>query len=335
MTYRSVFEFNLFLAFSVAYLYLMLAIPNNLLWDRDNYLIYAENSSVLIDSFDGVFDYISGDYLFLLINKFLYLFFSIKMVVNILVSFVIISYLFFIYYKAENFLSFVVGVVSSILILPILHFQLVTIRQAIATTIFIYGLIFLKSKRNLLFLLVFCSLIHSVYYILTIFFFLNFFIVNHFGNKLRYFIIFSVASFFSLTYLIVADYFGFRQAESYSSYSGSVSGGAFFLWAIVLAYLLKYGFEKKSYLYHYCVMGLIVYLVFYFLANVTVAARISESVLPAVLIFLVARLRVNESILILFVSLCYLYLWFRGQMYPLMFEADEMIVKNYFYYIFY
>lgn len=330
MTHKSVLNGYLFFIFSLMYLYISLQIPNNLLWDRDNYLIYANNSSDIIATYDNFLDYISGDYLFLLINSFFSNFFSDYIVVNLLVSFVILSYLFFLYLKSKNILLFYIGVVSSVVILPIFHFQLVTIRQAIATVLFIYGLIFLKERKNFLLLLIVCSLIHSVYYLILIFFFLNFFILSKTNFYIRYFFVFLAALFLSLIYLGLGQIIGFRQAESYSSYDGGVGGGAFVLWGIVFFYLLKYGNKSETMLYHYSLMGLIIYSVFYLFANVTVAARISEAVLPMVLILLVSKGKPSDFSLIFLIILAYLVLWFNGGMYGLMFEASEVLVKSYF-----
>ena len=330
MTYKSVLKGYLFIIFILIYLFFLLQIPNTLLWDRDNYLIYANLSSDIIASYDSVLDYVSGDYLFLLINSFLSIIFSDYVVVNILVSFVVFSYMLFLYLKSENLLLFYVGVVSSIVILPIFHFQLVTIRQAIATVIFLYGIFFLKEKRNFLFLLIICSLIHSVYYLISFFFFLNFFILAKSNFYVRYFLIFLSSLFLSLVYLGLGQLLGFRQAESYSSYDGGVGGGAFILWGIVFFYILKYGNKNETMLYHYSLMGLIVYSIFYLFANVTVAARISEAVLPIVLILLVSKSKASDFLIIFFIILAYLFLWFNGGMYELMFEASEVIVKGYF-----
>ena len=330
MTHKSVLTGYLFLIFSLIYLYVFLQIPNDLLWDRDNYLIYAHSSSNIISTYDSFLDYISGDYIFLLINSFLFNFFPDYIVVNILVGFVIISYLFFLHLKSKNLLLFFVGVFSSVVILPIFHFQLVTIRQAIATVLFIYGIFFLKEKKNIFILLIFCSLIHSVYYLILIFFFLNFFIFSKLNFILRYFFVFLSALLVSLIYLGLGQLLGFRQAESYSSYDGGVGGGAFILWAIVLFYIFKYGNKNETMLYHYSLMGLIVYSVFYLFANVTVAARVSEAVLPMVLILLVSKGKASDFVLIFIINLAYLLLWFNGGMYGLMFEASEVLVKIYF-----
>lgn len=330
MTHKLVLKGYLFFIFSLFYLYILLQIPNDLLWDRDNYLIYANNSSDIISTFDDFLDYISGDYLFLLINSFFSNFFSDYIVINILVSFVILSYLFFLYLKSKNLLLLCIGVISSVVILPIFHFQLVTIRQAIATVLFIYGIIFLKEKNNLLLLLLICSLIHSVYYLIFIFFVINFFVFFKSNFYIRYFLVFLSALLLSLIYLGLGQLLGFRQAESYSSYDGGVGGGAFVLWGLVFFYLLKYGNKNETMLYHYSLMGLIVYSVFYLFANVTVAARISEAVLPMVLILLVSRGKASDYALLFIIILAYLLLWFNGGMYGLMFEAPEVLVKSYF-----
>ena len=52
-----------FLIFLIVYISLLL--PNEMLWDRDNYLIYAENSESIVASYDTVKDLIFNDYLFL------------------------------------------------------------------------------------------------------------------------------------------------------------------------------------------------------------------------------------------------------------------------------
>ena len=73
---------------------------------------------------------------------------------------------------------------------------------------------------------------------------------------------------------------------------------------------------------------ILLFLIFYFFANASVSARLLESVMPAFLILLVNKFRLNEVLILILIFLAYGYVWFNGGQY-IIFEASHIQVNNY------
>lgn len=320
------FMFKVIFGFLVIYLVLLL--PNNMLWDRDNYLYYAEFSDKIIDSYHGLSDLIFNDYLFLKLNYFLSFFFQPEYIVNSFIIFSLGGLLFLIGKESVNFLTFLVGLFLIIMMIPILHLELIAIRQALATTLVLFSLCYLKDKKAIAIVFLVSSLIHSAIFLFFLLFVLDNFIFSKFSFKKRIllnaFTIFVIA----LSYLIVANFLGMRQAELYSSYDGAVGGGTFLLTIFIFIYLYFYGKAKLEYLYYFVLQGVLLFLIFYFFANSSVSARLLESVLPAFLILLVSKFRNKEVLIVSLILLAYLVVWFQGGQYVL-FEVSDIQAKQY------
>lgn len=316
------------LIFSIILVYLVLLLPNNLLWDRNNYLYYAEFSDKIIDSYDTLKDLIFNDYLFLKLNQFLAIFFEPENIVN---SFVVISLgglCFLISRSAVNFLTFLIGLVFVVLVTPVLHLEVIAIRQALATTLVLFGLFYIKDFKNLVFIMLLASLIHSAFFLFLFIFVVDNVFLEKFNFRKRIILNTTMILCIALSYLVVADFLGMRQAELYASYDGAVGGGTFLIAIFIFIYLYFYGNFDLKYLYFFTLQGFLLFLIFYFFANASVSARLLESVMPAFLILLVNKFRSNEVAIIFLIFLAYGYVWLTGGQYVL-FEASDIQVREY------
>lgn len=313
---------------SLVLVYFALLLPNKLIWDRDNYLYYAEFSDKIINSYHKLNDLIFNDYLFLKLNQFLSIFFGPENIVNSFVLFSLGGLCFLIARSSVNFLTFLIGLVFIILIIPILHLEVVAIRQALATTIVLFGLYYIKDLKKITLIILVASLIHSAFFLFLLLFVVDNYFLSKFNLLKRMILNAIMILFIALSYLVVAGFLGMRQVELYTSYDGAVGGGTFVLAICIFIYLYFYGKINFLYIYFFTIQGFLLFIIFYFFANASVSARLLESVMPAFLILLVSKFRVNEVAIISLILLAYGYVWFSGGQYVL-FEASDIQVREY------
>lgn len=313
---------------SLVLVYFALLLPNKLIWDRDNYLYYAEFSDKIINSYHKLNDLIFNDYLFLKLNQFLSIFFGPENIVNSFVLFSLGGLCFLIARSSVNFLTFLIGLVFIILIIPILHLEVVAIRQALATTIVLFGLYYIKDLKKITLIILVASLIHSAFFLFLLLFVVDNYFLSKFNLLKRMILNAIMILFIALSYLVVAGFLGMRQVELYTSYDGAVGGGTFVLAICIFIYLYFYGKINFIYIYFFTIQGFLLFIIFYFFANASVSARLLESVMPAFLILLVSKFRVNEVAIISLILLAYGYVWFSGGQYVL-FEASDIQVREY------
>lgn len=316
-----------FLIFLLVYFSLLL--PNEMLWDRDNYLIYAENSENIIASYNSVKDLIFNDYLFLKINSFLAMFFPAHYVVYMLVFFNIFSFYYLLSRCSLNIISFVFGIIISILLVPVLHLEIIAIRQALATTLIMFAMIFFKDKIKITVIFLIASLIHSAFFLFSFIFILDNFAFNKFDKKKRVLLNGIVILIISFSYLVVAELLGLRQVDLYTSYDAPIGGGTFLICLFIFAYLYLYGRVNNNYIYYFSMQGLLLFLLFYFVANASISARLLETVLPFFLFLFVQKFRINEIIIGGLIFIAYSYVWYNGGVYVL-FEVSDIQVKQFF-----
>lgn len=330
MNRSTIYIYSILYKFSISAILIifLLQIPSGLLWDRDNYLIYAEKSDEIIKSYTSISDLIFNDYLFLKLNSFLSNFLQSEQIISFFL-FVILSSMFFLISKySVNTFTFTFTLVLNLLLVPILHFELIAIRQALATILVLFALSYLKNYKVISVIFLIASLIHSAFFLFLLLFWLDNSFFRKFDEKkriiLNFFVIFSIA----FSYLIIAKFLGLRQVDLYSSYDAPIGGGTFIICAFIFIYIYKYGSTQYNFLYYYTLQGLILFLVFYFVANASVSARLLESVLPAFLLLFANKFRNKEVLIGSLVAIAYLYVWYNGGVY-ILFEVSNIQAKQF------
>ncbi|WP_228721872.1 EpsG family protein [Acinetobacter sp. Marseille-Q1623] len=320
--------YNLLLGLLVIYLVQLL--PSQYLWDRDNYLNYAENSEKILQSYGDLQEVLFNDYFFLKINQLLSYVLSPENLVVFLVSICFLIFYFLINKFSVNSLTFTIGVIFSILIVPILHLEVVAIRQFLATCLVLLSLSYYSDKNKILIIFLIASLIHSSFFLFFFLFYMDNYIFCRFDKIKRFILNFLLILFLALSYLVIGNYLGFRQAELYSSYSGAVGGGGFVVvFSLTLYIYFKYGITRYTYMYNFVLQGFLLFMIFYFFANSSVSARLLESIFPAFILLLVNKFRPVDLIVILFIFLTYGYVWLTGGQY-MIFEASPDQIRHYF-----
>lgn len=282
----------------IIYILTFMTLPNSVFRDRENYQAYVDHLDDIIYSYAGEgLAIVFNEPLFLFINFILGKFMYSEYVPVFFVFFIITSYFIFLKKNSYNFFIFFLGLVSFFTISYTFHFQFVILRQAIASIIIIYSLIYVKDIKNILLLTLVTCFIHSSMFFILILLTLNYFLKNK-DIKIRAAIIsifFFVGGFFVLNF---AQSIGVRQVTTLMELDYSPNGGAFILWLCVLFYLIFFEKRKDNYLYDYAVLGLVVFLSLYF--TNPIVGRLMCSFVPAVILILVQRFN-YLNILVLFV----------------------------------
>ena len=315
---------------SIFIIYLLLLLPSDLLWDRENYLNYAENSDLILSSYDSFFQLMFNDYFFLKINHFMSYFFTPINVINFFLVSSLSLYFYLISKYSINSLCFTIGIFLSILIVPILHLEVVAIRQFMATIVALFALSFFNNRNKILILLIISALIHSSFFVFLVLFIFDSFIADKFHKNKRFILNLLFIVFLASTYIIIGQILGVRQVELYSSYTGDVGGGSFFIAFVMFIYLFfYYGSVNNKYLYAFVLNGIVLFMVFYFTANVSVSARFLSSVFPAFILLLVSKFRRVDVFICLLLILAYGFVWFKGGQY-MIFEVSKYQIEQYF-----
>lgn len=311
-------------------IFFIVSLPSDLLWDRDNYLNYAANSEEILKTYDSFTKLIFNDYFFLKLNYFLSIYMSSeKIVLFLLISCLALNF-YLISRHALNSFMFTIGIILSILIVPILHLEVVAIRQFLATVIALLALSFSSKKNKVALCFFVASLIHSSFFIFLFLFVIDNFIFEKFSKNKRFILNLSVILVLAFSYIFVGSYLGFRQIELYSSYDGAVGGGSLIVVILLLVYLfIYYGHIKYDLMYNFVVQGFLLFLIFYIFANSSISARLLESILPAFILLLVAKFRRIEVIVIFIIFLAYSFVWIKGGQY-IIFEAPKEQVEYYY-----
>ena len=90
-----------------------------------------------------------------------------------------------------------------------------------------------------------------------------------------------------------------------------------------------YGSVNNKYLYAFVLNGIVLFMVFYFTANVSVSARFLSSVFPAFILLLVSKFRRVDVFICLLLILAYGFVWFKGGQY-MIFEVSKYQIEQYF-----
>ncbi|HCM9403286.1 Uncharacterised protein [Acinetobacter baumannii] len=316
--------------FGLIYFFLTLNLDNNLFRDREAYLYYAAHSDIIYDLYNGYAIYFNEP-VFLKLNIFLNSFFSDEQIVYLLCGFVVFFTVFFICYFSKNILSFWLGLLILFFSYYLFHFQFVIIRQALATIIFLFFLIFNKRYSVNIFVAFFMSFIHSAFFLIA-FIYMLYCILEL--RKIKYtkisyfFLIFSAVLGVLITK--VALLLGVRQAEEDHLKAGvSVGGGAFLLFSFIFCYLLFFYEGVKDHLFKVTLVFLGCFLGFYFFTPIS--GRLMSSFLLLILLILVRENNIKSIVVLFILSLIFILMAFQGNVEMMSLEVPYEEVLNKFF----
>lgn len=294
---------------SVLYIFAYLNIPNDILRDRFNYILYASNHEIILEMRVGD-NFIFNEPLFIYINKFLSIFFVPEHIPLFFVFINSVVLMWLLVKKSKNILFFLLGF-SLVLFVPyIFQSQIVTLRQALATSIFLMAFFYLKENWKIFIVSLICCLIHSVFFIITLFYFLNFILFKKLTFELKMIINFFMMLSISLGFILITQYLGFRQGNSYSDVEINVGGGAFLLFLGI--FIILYTQRKKYNNEHFTFLmgGLVLFLVGYFFGPIS--GRLFNTFFPFIVFFLVGVNSYLSLNIMLLLSFVYGFLYFNG-----------------------
>lgn len=299
---------------SIIYGGIFVLIPHAYFKDRVNYLSYAENYDLFISLKSGD-SFLTGESLFLYINKFLAIFFTPENVVYFFVFFInfILCFLFF-NYSRKIVLPFFS--LLAFFLLPFgFSYQLGSLRQSFAVSIFLLLVYYIKKVNIFLILFsIFLGFIHTSFFIITPFLisdyvFLKFFPESRVLDRVGLQII--LAILFGLLLSLISSLFSVDKLDEYLQYSSG--GGLFFIFFIPFLILnfYKYYINKRvDYITFLAIIGLIIYIIFYFLTPI--AGRVITIFLPFIFLSLINRVDTLNILLLLYSIFIGGWLFFNG-----------------------
>lgn len=304
--------FNIFL--SIIYGYIFILVPHAYFKDRINYLSYAENYDFFISLKEESY-YLTSENLFLYINKFLAIFFSSENIVYFFVFFINFTLCFLFYsYSKKTILPFFA--LLAFFLLPFgFSYQLGSLRQSLAISIFLFAVYYIKKVNLLLILMsILLGFIHTSFFIVTPFLVADYFFLKFFPeSKLSYRVGLQsiLALIFGLLLSLISTFFSVDKLDEYLQYeSGS---GLFFLFFIpfFVANIYKYyKYKKVDYIVFLAIIGILIYIIFYFLSPI--AGRVITIFLPFIYLSIINRIDAINIWLLLYSIFVGAWLFFNG-----------------------
>ncbi len=147
--------FSILLSF--LYVYTYFSIPNRILKDRANYIIYANDPDFFLNNYDGIALFFNEP-IFLLLNKFYTLYFSPDVVPLIFVLLNTSALMFFLIKESKNLSLFFLGLIFVIVCPYLFQSQLTALRQTLAISIFLISFFCFKDNKKIFLSLIFFSL---------------------------------------------------------------------------------------------------------------------------------------------------------------------------------
>lgn len=272
---------SVFVFCSAIFAFLLTLLPNEYFRDRENYIVYAKNSLIIMERYDGIALF-SNEPLFLLLNSALTFFFDSEVVPLFFVFFVAFTISYFIFIRSRNILLTALGFMALVLVPQSFHMLLVVLRQAFTAALFMWVAYYFWSSRFFLLLVFLLGFIHSSTFIVFAFLSIDK-LFSLFISKvilLRVIILILVSAFVSFLIMPLAEALAFRQATEYQDAIGGGGGGNFILYMVVLLATLSQ--RKKIHaedgFYVVAIVGVSVYVGMYFFSPF--AGRLITTFLP-------------------------------------------------------
>lgn len=298
--------------FSIAYIYLYTSIPNSLLRDRANYVLYASNTDYFLNRYDG-YDLFFNEPLFLYLNKFASQFMEAT---NIPIFFVFINtflMMFLLIKYSKNLTFFFLGFFLIIVFPYLFQAQLTAVRQTLATSFFLLAFFYFKDHWKILITLFLCSFIHSVFFLITFFYFLNLIFLKKISINQKILINILIVLAISAVFFILLSLLGLRQADEYGENTVNalkVGGGAFIVMCLLFLGLYNQKNKLSGDLYTFVMIGLVWFIVGYFINPIT--GRLFNTFAPFFVILMVSRDTKVNFCLLVFLCIIYGILFFNG-----------------------
>ena len=230
---------------------------------------------------------------------------------------------------SKTFIMFILGVVSLIFISYLHTAQVMVLRQGFATALFLLTVLSPLTEKKKLLVCFLLAFFHSIFFVVTAIYALYIFYLKNESTVRMLTIIAGVSAVFYISSTFLLSYLGFRQADLYTISTEASGGGAFILSAFTFIYLYFFGDKENKELYDWTMIGLILFLVGYFLFFS--AGRLFVTFFPFILILLVSKSRLQDILFLSFINLIYIYLFYTGS-YMILFEytSQAYVIDNFY-----
>ncbi len=229
-----------FISIALTYGFVLSHLPDQDFKDFNNYLIYAESSSLIALSYagGGFLSVLANEPVWLLINSGLGLFMDPEMVVRTIIFFGASSVVWLI---LRHYPKHFYWLILFLFLPQVIKNYLIHLRQGAAITVFLWGW-FAVNRSSRWFLMGLTPFIHSSFFfilgLLALTWMLRF---TRFGPALKTITYGFVGIALGLGLGFLVELIGARQAGDYAFERTDVSGLGFLLWAIILIIMLSAG----------------------------------------------------------------------------------------------
>lgn len=287
----------LILFVALAYACLFVVLPHEGLKDRANYIVYSEDSLLILEynAGRGFLSVISNEPIWLLINASLQWLFG-----GLAINFIIAIPAFYVSYLVLRSRPECFFWLFLFLFLPqTIKNHIIHLRQGWGVCVFLIAW-FSDSRGTKFFLYALAPLIHSSFFFVDLILVVSWFLqALRFSLSIRHLVYLIIGVGLAVGLASLAALMGARQAENFISTELKVSGFGFVFWLFILILFICQGriFLKRN---SFAVGGLIIYLSGYFLTEA--AGRIFESFLWLILLAgmeMERRWRILFSIMVL------------------------------------
>lgn len=294
----------------IFYILFYLSVPNEVLRDRANYIVYAASGLGNLDRYSGISDYFNEP-LFSALNELLNNYFSVQLIPHLFVAFNVVVLVYFLIKKSKDILFFLLAMLLCVVFSYIAQYQLVVLRQGIGISLSLLAFFCFKSRKKVFLALCVCAFIHSIYLVIALYYFLNFIIFGNQSFRFKLLINFVASIILGVSGLFIASHLGLRQVERIENITADVGGGAFLvmMYLLVTIYIQKNRFNQD--LLTFVVMGIVLFLVSYILFPY-ISGRLFDSFAPFLVILLISYRSYINLFSLIFLIAVYTVLYMNG-----------------------
>ena len=301
--------FIILFAFALTNIDWFFSIEPSQITDRENYHLHVVNSeNFFLRSFSIGFPLVLFfEPLYFLIIYFFSLFnLNPEFTIKIIIFLIILSIIFLIHNKTKTPLFWII--LMSLTPILIANFVM-TIRQGLAMSFFLYGYFQSNKSKRILFILL-TPLIHYLFYIVVVIYFLSNRLIKKNNINTNKIIVYTliISSIISITIFKIINYIGLAKLESYvnDNQSGILGFGLVFWFAILILFMLEGKIFLKNNIFSLILISFYLGTVLFFAPF----SRVLQATSPIILMtsFKLTKYRnyVYKTMLILFV----LYIFF-------------------------
>ncbi|MGE8600359.1 MAG: EpsG family protein [Acinetobacter calcoaceticus] len=297
--------------FSIFYIWLYTCLPSSWFRDRLNYEEMAKYSNELIALYQGYNTLIIHEPIFLFLNKFLIVFFDPEMVPHVFVFFITSMLCLFLIKISKNFTLFFLGLLAFVTVPFMFHLQLVVLRQALATVVFIWGVLNIRSEKNFSIFILITPFLHASFFLILLIYFTYIFLKKYINNRLYLSLIAGLCIYILFKFsMVVASYLNIYQLGYIGDYELDVSGRSLLLYIFIYGIMVYMLSPIKDRLSDMTLVFLTTYIFLYLVTPLI--GRYMVTFFPFIILSLVRNNKIENYIILIVLIILYSYVSYNG-----------------------